>query len=201
MHKVFISFHSNDSIYKDSLIEFNRNNPMFIDGSVDTGDISDDLPDDTIRQKIRNEYLGDAKVTVVLVGQGTKGRKHVDWEIYSSMYDGTVNKRLGILVILLPGANPSNNFTAAHDNEKPTVYPETTNWISITKRSEYEQRYPFLPARIIDNLLSENVKMSVVPWEKLNIQTIPLLIDNAFGSRISNQYDLSRAMRRANTNY
>lgn len=198
MHKVFISFHSKDIAYKNSLINFNEGNPMFIDGSVDTRDISDDLPDDRIRQKIRDEYLGDSTVTILLVGQGTKGRKHVDWEVYSSMYDGKVNKRSGVIAVLLPGANPGNNWTAAHDNEKSVVYPETTNWTSVDNHAEYERRYPYLPARIIDNLLSKEVKLSVVPWEKLDTKTLPLLIDNAFDSRLSNKYDLSRPMRRAN---
>lgn len=172
---------------------------MFVDGSVDTGDISDLLPDDTIRQKIRDEYLRDTTVTILLVGQDTKGRKHVDWEVYSSMYDGTVNKRSGVLVVLLPGANPDDFWTAAHDNEKSTIYPATTNWTSVDNRAEYERRYPYLPARIIDNLLSKNVKLSVVPWEKLDTKTLPLLIENAFESRDTNQYDLTRAMRRANS--
>lgn len=198
MHKVFISFHSSDSAYKDALIKFNEDNPMFIDGSVDTGDISDDLSDDRIRQKIRDEYLRDSTVTILLVGQGTKGRKHVDWEVYSSMYDGTVNKRSGVIAVLLPGANPGNCWTAAHDNEKTAIYPETTSWTSINNRADYERRYPYLPARIIDNLLSKQVKLSVVPWEKLDTKILPLLIENAFDSRTSNQYDLSRAMRRAN---
>ncbi len=35
----------------------NRDYPMFIDGSVDTGDISDNLNDQTIRRIIRDSYL------------------------------------------------------------------------------------------------------------------------------------------------
>jgi len=198
MHKVFISFHSGDHSYKDLLIKFNEEHSIFIDGSVDTGDISDDLPDDSIRQKIRDEYLRDTTVTIVLVGQDTKGRKHVDWEIYSSMFDGVKNKRSGVIVVLLPDANPNDFWTAAHENEKTSIYPDTTNWTSVDNRAEYERRYPYLPARIIDNLLSKDVKLSVVPWEKLDTNTLPLLIDNAYECRASNQYDLSRNMRRAN---
>ncbi|UZD57565.1 TIR domain-containing protein [Shewanella algae] len=198
MHKVFISFHSADKGYKDSLIKFNEENSIFIDASVDTGEISDDLSDESIRQKIRDEYLRDSSVTILLVGQGTKGRKHVDWEVYSSMFDGKVNKRSGVLVVLLPRANPENCWTAAHDNEKSAVYPETSNWMSIDNRAEYERRYPYLPARIIDNLVSKEVKLSVVPWEKLTTKTLTLLIENAFQARTTNEYDLSRAMRRAN---
>jgi hypothetical protein len=92
-----------------------------------------------------------------------------------------------------------NHWTAAHENEKSALYPETTNWISIDTWAEYERRYPYLPDRIIDNLLNKKAKISVAPWEKLNTSTLPLLINNAFEARTSNEYDLSRAMRRANS--
>jgi len=199
MHKVFMSFHHKDQTYKDALIDLNERYPMFVDGSVDTGNVSDQLPDETIRQKIRDDYLRDTTVTMVLVGQGTKGRKHVDWEIYSSMYDGLKNKRSGILAVLLPGANPGNYYTVAHENEKSSLYPETANWTTVKSRAEYERRYPYLPDRIIDNLLNNEAKLSVVPWEKLDTNSLPMLINNAFEARTSNKYDLSRAMRRANT--
>ena len=103
MHKVFVCYHhDNDQAYKDMLVEFGEQNQIFIDRSVDTGDIADGLDGGYIRELIRNEYLRDSTVTIVLVGTETRRRKHVDWEIYSSMYDGTVNKRSGILVINLP---------------------------------------------------------------------------------------------------
>lgn len=98
-HKVFISYHHlNDQAYKESLLEWNKNNnyDIFIDASVDTGDIDDNLSDASIREKIRDEYLSDSTVTILLVGTETKNRKHVDWEIYSSMYDGQVNKKSGV---------------------------------------------------------------------------------------------------------
>ncbi len=79
-HKVFISYHhANDQGYKESLNEWNKNNgyDIFIDASVDTGDIDENLSDDAIRQKIRDEYLRDSSVTILLVGTETKNRKHV----------------------------------------------------------------------------------------------------------------------------
>ena len=103
MHKVFVSFHhKNDQYYKDYLVDWAEENEVFIDGSVETGDISDDLTDEEIRIMIRDDYLKDTTVTILLVGTETKYRKHIDWEIYSSMYDGKKNKKSGILVILLP---------------------------------------------------------------------------------------------------
>ena len=102
-HKVFISYHhENDQSYKDELVRFGELHDIFEDYSVDTGDISDDLTDEQIREKIRNEYIKDSTVTIVLVGTETKHRKHIDWEIYSSMHDGKINKKSGIIVINLP---------------------------------------------------------------------------------------------------
>ena len=45
-HKVFISYHhDNDQWAKEKLLELNSKYDIFIDRSVDTGDISDDLSD------------------------------------------------------------------------------------------------------------------------------------------------------------
>ena len=88
----------------------------------------------------------------MLVGTETRNRKHVDWELKSSMIDGSVNKKSGILVINLPSTG-CTYCTATHKDEKKIVYPEINSWMSIDERSEYERRYPYLPARIIDNLL------------------------------------------------
>ena len=57
MHKVFISFHHADLEYKDALVSFNQTNQIFIDRSVDTGEISDALSDQEIREKIRDEHI------------------------------------------------------------------------------------------------------------------------------------------------
>ena len=85
MHKVFISYYHGDQEYKDDLVKLSDQRGIFVDRSVDTGDISDDLSDERIRELIRDSYLRDSTVTIVLVGTETQRRKHVDWEIYSSM--------------------------------------------------------------------------------------------------------------------
>lgn len=112
------------------------------------------------------------------------------------MYDGTVNKKSGIIVILLPTAK-SEYYTCAHSNEK-TFYPETTQWMSIDSREEYHRRYPYLPERIIDNLLEPNAFISVINWDKLTPDILRQMIDNAYSSRATCTYDLSRPMRRKN---
>ena len=202
MHKVFISYHHyNDQYYKEHLITMARQHRLFIDKSVDTGGVDDSLPDERIREIIRDEYLRDSTVTIVLVGQDTRRRKHVDWEIYSSMFDGKVNKKSGILVVNLPGT--SDLGVAPRDQEKRVVYPDvdSRSWTSVRSRAEYERRYPLMPARIIDNLLTREAKISVVPWARIarSPDSIRWLVEAAFKDRAQCKYDLSRPMRRANS--
>lgn len=72
-HRVFISYHhANDQIYKDALVKWGEENEIFIDWCVNTGDISDELADQQIREIIRDDYLQSSTVTIVLVGTETK---------------------------------------------------------------------------------------------------------------------------------
>ena len=103
-HKVFVSYHhDNDQEYRD-LFEnlFSDIHDIMVSQSVQIGDIDANLKVDTIRRKIRDEYLRDSTVTVVLIGEETWKRKHVDWEIGASIRDTEFNPRSGLLGILLP---------------------------------------------------------------------------------------------------
>ena len=100
-HKVFISFHEQDIEYKESFVRMMGR--RIVDRSVDTGSIDDTgLKTTTVRQKIRDEYIRDASVTIVLIGPCTWQRKHVDWEIGASLRKTKRNSRCGLLGILLP---------------------------------------------------------------------------------------------------
>lgn len=100
-HRVFVSFHQEDDVYKDWFVQMMDDD--FVDESVGDGDIDDDnLATDTIRRIIRDDYIRDATVTVVLIGPCTWQRKHVDWEIGSSLRSTKRNSRCGLLGILLP---------------------------------------------------------------------------------------------------
>lgn len=103
-HKVFVSYHhALDENYKRIFeLRFGNSFGAIVSGSVQVGDINPDLPTDTIRQKIRDEYLRDTSVTVVLIGTQTWQRKHVDWEIGSSIRQTKHSPRSGLLGILLP---------------------------------------------------------------------------------------------------
>ena len=102
-HKVFVSYHHDDECYKKHFEQlFGKQFDVIVPGSVNDGDIDTSLPAETIRQKIRDEYLRGTSVTVVLVGALTWQRKHVDWEIGSSIRDTEYNPRSGLLGIVLP---------------------------------------------------------------------------------------------------
>ncbi|MEM1141435.1 MAG: TIR domain-containing protein [Pseudomonadota bacterium] len=197
MRQVFISYHHrNDQAYKEELLRLNNLYRIFIDGSVNTGEIADTLPPQTIRRIIRDNYLGSTTVTILLVGTETWGRKHIDWELKSSMIDGSVNKKSGILVITLPSVD-SGFYEAAHQGIKPIVFPEQQNWVRIDTRTEYEQRFPQMPARIVDQLIKLEAKVSVVPWHKVanNPENLRHLIEHTAEGRHDCEYDLSRTMR------
>lgn len=201
-HKVFISYHhKNDDEYKKKLVQFGEEHDLFIDCSVDTNDIDENLPDDSIREVIRDKYLRDSTVTIVLVGEETKNRKHIDWEIYSSMYDGSQNKKSGILVINLPEI-ACRWFMAAHGTrEKQNIYPEIKNWTTLETRQEFADRYPFMPDRLLDNLIKAEVRISVTDFNHIigDPQKLKLLIDLTANDRQFCKYDLSRLMRERNS--
>jgi hypothetical protein len=201
MPKVFISYHhNNDQLYKEKMLEINRVHNIFTDGSVDTGEIDDSLSDERIREVIRDDYLRDSTVTILLVGAEAKNRKHIDWELYSSMYDGIRNKKSGILVVYLPSTS-CKYCTVSHEGEKTSVHPEIKNWVTITSRKEYEDRYPEMPPRIIDNLLAKDAKISVVSWDKIekSPDKLSFLVEAVHNDRTSNEYDLSMPMKRADS--
>ena len=108
-HKVFLSFHHGlDEDYKISFCELLE--ASIVDKSVEDGDIDPRLKVDTVRSSIRDKFIVDATVTVVLVGRCTWQRKHVDWEIGSSLRDTKRNSRCGLLGILLP-SHPDHGRT------------------------------------------------------------------------------------------
>lgn len=200
MHRVFVSYHhANDQWAKDCLVKWAKENEVFIDGSVDTGDIPDEWPDQKIREQIRDEYLRDTTVTILLVGEETMSRKHIDWEIYSSMYDGKINKKSGIIVIYLPSVQDKAAVHIGHgEKEKKLIHPSINNWFTINTREDCIKNYPLLPDRIIDNLLEPNSHISILKWKELTPIGLRELIDYSYNDRVNASYNLSRPMKRKN---
>jgi hypothetical protein len=122
-HNVFVSYHhDNDQWYRNEFEDiFSNQYDIIVSKSVQIGDINPSLPTDRIRQKIRDEYLRETTVTVVLIGSETWKRKHIDWEIGSSIRQTQYNSRSGLIGILLPSYNEYYNreYGKFNHNEIP----------------------------------------------------------------------------------
>lgn len=109
-HKCFISYKKEDIEYKKELVSLFDERDV-IDKSLDR--IIDSEDGDYIIQKIRNDYLKDSTVTILLIGTHSSENEGVDWlgreknyfikrEIQASLYNGKWNTRNGVLGIVLP---------------------------------------------------------------------------------------------------
>ena len=173
-HKVFISFHERDRNYKDRFVEMMRDH--VVDKSVDTGNIADaGLSVDEIRRQIRNDYISDATVTVVLIGPCTWQRKHVDFEISASLIDRQSNPRCGLLGIRLP------------------IHPDF-------KRAE--PNLQLLPPRLADNCLGRDPFARLYRWSGSDneVDRVRTWIDHAFERRVGTDPDNSRDLFGRNWN-
>ena len=103
-HNVFISYHDkNDREYRDKFEKlFHDTYDLLISKSVQDGDIAENEPAENVQRIIRDDYLRDSTVTVVLIGTETWKRKHVDWEIASSIRKTKYSSRSGLIGLLLP---------------------------------------------------------------------------------------------------
>lgn len=205
-HRVFISYyHSDDQQYKDKLInmtEFNydtrRLQSIFEDFSVHENEIDDvGLSSEQIRRIIRDEYIKDATVLILLCGRNTKSRKHVDWELHAAMYDSPTNRQMGIVVINLPTIKQGVH---AGSKEEKSLLSDNSLWFTIENRNEFEQFYPYMPSRVIDNFVKD-VPITVVDWDRIvaDPQRLKQLIDIAFRRRFDFSYDHSAPLRRNNS--
>jgi hypothetical protein len=130
-HKVFVSFHhANDQKYRDDFEhKFGDIHEIMVSRSVRDGDIDPSSTTDSIRNKIRDEYLRDSTVTVVLVGAQTWQRKHVDWEIGGSIRNTEYNSRSGLMGIMLP------------------THPDYGRYVKSKQYDQYK-----IPPRLHDNI-------------------------------------------------
>jgi len=133
----------------------------FISKAVGDGDIDDGLKTETIREKIRDEFIADATVTVVLIGPKTWSRKHVDWEISSSIRDTKNNSRCGLLGIFLPTYPLSNDA-----NNVKRIFNQYT-----------------VPPRLYDNWKDEKNRFANLHIWSENPETVAGWIHQAFLNR------------------
>lgn len=106
--KCFISYHHDDEYEVQQFIQdFDHDQDVLIArgiGASMAGDIINSTNEDYIKARIREKYLRDTTVTIVLVGRCTWARKFVDWEVAASLRNTSTASRSGLLAITLPSA-------------------------------------------------------------------------------------------------
>ena len=123
--KCFISYHHEDEAEVVTFINtFDTMHNLFIHRML--GGMNDDIINshnpDYVMSRIRQEYLRDSTVTLVMIGRCTWARRYVDWEIQSSLRQGETITPNGLLGIILPSATQSPRARSRLD-----LNLETTN--------------------------------------------------------------------------
>lgn len=112
-HKCFVSYHVAD--IDEVTVFLDDYSTEFIPRSVgvtDEDDFVNSTDDEYIKRRIRETYLTDSTVTIILLGTCTWSRMFVDWEISSSLRNDSVNRRSGLLAIPLPARNNAAKLPA-----------------------------------------------------------------------------------------
>lgn len=142
--KVFISHYKDDRKEVDAFIDYFANtHRVFIPkvlGANENDDFINSTNTDYVMGQIRQRYLQDSTVTIVLLGSCTHSRRYVDWEIKSSLRQGqyTPNGLMGIVL-------PSRNNTA---HLPPRL---AANWNEIHQNCYARYwSYPGSPAQLSD---------------------------------------------------
>lgn len=123
-HNVFISYHNaNDRYYRDEFERlFSKTYQLMISKSVQDGDIAENENADNVQRIIRDNYLRDSTVTVVLIGTETWKRKHVDWEIASSIRETRYSSRSGLIGLKLPTRKDYGKGSYTANTIPPRLY-------------------------------------------------------------------------------
>jgi hypothetical protein len=126
-----------------------------------SNDIINSTNPEYVMSQIRQNYLGDSTVTIVLIGSCTHSRRYVDWEIKASLRqgDGLPN---GVVAFLLPSAQLQNG----------NVFIKT------------QQQYPPLPPRLGENYTLNNATKYARYWlMPTTDEEMRTCIEDAFTSR------------------
>ena len=140
-HKIFISFYNNDEDYKIYLSDVLKDD--YINMSVDDGDYDPLNSDEYIKRLIREERVSNSSVIIVLIGENTRYRKHVDWEIYAGLAR-SINGASGLIGILLPTVLRNGYF---YD---PLCIPErlqdniNSGYASLCTWNEFIRNYKYI---------------------------------------------------------
>lgn len=122
--KCFISYHKEDAAEVNQFIRtFDHDRDVFIVrgiGDEMPGDIINSNNAEYVMRRIRELYLRDSTVTLVMLGKCTWARKYVDWELQASLRNGQTITPNGVLGIKLPSYNKQGYPNRLNLNLKQT---------------------------------------------------------------------------------
>ncbi len=154
--KCFISYHHTDQEAVNKFVrDFDHDRDTFIArglGEEMPGDIIQSTDTDYIMRRIRERFLSDSTVTIVLLGRCTWARRYVDWELQASLRRGEHRTPNGLLGIKLPSF-PENgrsfpkrfNDNLKHEGQadcyaRHMPYPSTTERLVQAIEAAYQRR-------------------------------------------------------------
>lgn len=151
--KVFISHYKGDRYEVDNFIQRFANEEQvftpYVLGANDNDDFINSNDPEYVMRKIRENYLQDTTVTIVLVGKCTHSRRYVDWELKSSLRQGSYTPN-GVMGIILPSQGSTAwmpprlqaNWNQDHINcyARYWVYPQTAQQLGGLIDEAYNAR-------------------------------------------------------------
>ena len=143
-HKCFISYHHVDEDAVDDFIRtFDHDRDVFIArglGQEMSADIINSDDTNYVMKRIRELYLIESTVTLVMLGKCTWARRYVDWELQASLRSGATVTPNGLLGIKLPSYPKSGdtfpnrlNINLKRSDDQEDCY---ARWIEYPGRSD-----------------------------------------------------------------
>ncbi len=213
---VFVSFHHEKNQEHANIIRSKIRELGYRDISVNNGtkiENEEQKTDEAIRQEIRDKFLRNVDVTIVIIGSDSINRKHIDWEIRSSIYKFD-NSKMGSIVGI--NAVIENNKTETWILDKKLVelhdgnfFPAGRTWPDKMIRNNYM----WMPERLFNSIEQNYSKVDsergiynhavfpIIDYEKAKDRDIldrAILSAIEWKSRNKGKWDVNSKMRRNN---
>jgi hypothetical protein len=112
-HRCFISYHHDDEREVAQFIStFDHQHDILISRGIGASMPGDVIGSDNagyIMSRVRQLYLNDSTITIVMIGRCTWARRYVDWEVAASLRNTQNSQRNGLLAIALPSVAGTSN--------------------------------------------------------------------------------------------
>jgi hypothetical protein len=137
--KCFISYHHVDNdLVKQFVDTFDHAHDCFIVRRL--GEMPDDIINsadtDYVMSRIRQDYVKDSTVTIVLAGRCTWSRRYVDWELQASLRSGATVTPNGLLGIKLPTFTQFPERFVANNGSNGGTNDHYAGWIDYPQTLE-----------------------------------------------------------------